>query len=307
MQQRDPMVEARSGPVACSDCGRPAELAISAGDTNRRLTEAGFDYYRCTACGLWFLWPVPENLSAYYPLEYYAMPASLDELRRIASRERHKLKMLGPDVRGGRLLEIGPAAGAFAFLAKEAGFEVETVEMDARCCDYLRGTVGVRATCSSDVVGALQGAGPYDAAMLWHVAEHLEHPRASLEAVASVLRPGGVLVLAMPNPESFQFKVLGRHWTHLDAPRHLNLVPIDTLKAWLEQAGMATGRVTTQDRIARGYNAFGWYTSAKNHFRSPIARRVASTLGWIVSCTLAPWEHTGLRGSCYAGTFFKRG
>ena len=41
--------------------------------------------------------------------------------------------------------------GDFAFLAKEAGFEVQTIEIDARCCEFLTEQVGVRAVGTNDI------------------------------------------------------------------------------------------------------------------------------------------------------------
>lgn len=48
----------------------------------------------------------------------------------------------------GRLVEIGGAWVVFAAQARGAGFQVHVLEMDSRCCDYLRNSVDVAATCT---------------------------------------------------------------------------------------------------------------------------------------------------------------
>ena len=81
-----------------------------------------------------------------------------------------------------------------------------------------------------------------DAAVMWHVLEHLEHPVAALGRVRSWLRPGGVLLVGVPNAASLQARVGGEGWLHWDAPRHrLHLTPAG-IRAMLGRAGFAPGR-----------------------------------------------------------------
>ena len=161
----------------------------------------------------------------------------------------------------GRLLEIGPAYGYFAYLAKEAGYTVEAIEMDARCSDFLRGTIGIRVVNTADTVSALGTMEPFDVIALWHVVEHLPDPWGTLAAAAQRLRPGGVLVIAAPNPEAFQFRILRGIWTHVDAPRHVRLIPMRTLRRQLAASGLTQVHATTSDTAARGWDWFGWEMS----------------------------------------------
>ena len=61
----------------------------------------------------------------------------------------------------------------------------------------------------------------FDAVVLWHVAEHLHDPATTLRNVASLLRPGGVLMIAVPNFGSPEAKIGKAGWFHLDVPRHV--------------------------------------------------------------------------------------
>ena len=84
--------------------------------------------------------------------------------------------MLRPFAPRGRLVEIGPAVGAFLAVSQEAGYSVEAVEMDAACCSFLERELGVRTVRSDDPASALDAAGQFDVIALWQVLEHLPDP-----------------------------------------------------------------------------------------------------------------------------------
>ena len=71
---------------------------------------------------------------------------------------------------------------------------------------------------------------------MWHVIEHLRRPWEVIERAAANLQDGGVLAIATPNPRALQFKLLRRRWAHLDAPRHLFLIPSRRARASLRRA-----------------------------------------------------------------------
>ena len=85
----------------------------------------------------------------YYPEDYYRLPHPA-ELDWAARKEAPKLALLRPWVSAGPLVEIGAGFGIFARAARQAGYDVTAIEMDARCCGYLRGVVGVKAVQSND-------------------------------------------------------------------------------------------------------------------------------------------------------------
>jgi 2-polyprenyl-3-methyl-5-hydroxy-6-metoxy-1,4-benzoquinol methylase len=209
----------------CPCCKKNARLYLTTTDRNLRLSQERFRYYRCKSCGLIFLSPIPANLADYYPSTYYSGCPTMEELRRRAELEQYKVDLVKRFVPEGRLLEIGPAYGTFAYCAKTAGFEVEAIELAEDCCRFLNDVVGIKTVCEADVATALRQAKPYNAIVLWHVLEHLPDPWKALEAVAQALLPGGVVVIASPNTEALQFRVFRRFWAHIDAPRHIQLIP----------------------------------------------------------------------------------
>jgi 2-polyprenyl-3-methyl-5-hydroxy-6-metoxy-1,4-benzoquinol methylase len=290
----------------CPQCGQQAPLSFSTKDYNRRISDERFDYYRCNACAFVFLSPVPGDLGRYYPAQYYDVPRNEAELmQRGEELQRWKLDTVMALVGKGRLLEIGPAYGLFSALAKRAGFEVTAIEMDSRCCSFLRDTVGIQVVHSADTVAALEQLPAFDVIVLWQVIEHLPDPWAVLDAAADRLAPNGVLILDTPNPQAFQFGVLGRYWTHVDAPRHVTLIPAKLLTQHVARSGLEPVLLTAADKGANGFNGFGWAFSFKNFFLGRGTGALAHLCGRVLAKLLIPIERTGWRGSTYTAAFRK--
>lgn len=285
----------------CPVCRQDAPFLYDAWDVNRSITDERFPYYRCGHCRTVFLSPLPPDLGRYYGEDYYPVPATLEELDRAALPDAYKVDVLASltPAPGKRLLEIGPAAGYFARQAQRAGYQVHVVEMSAECCGFLREKVGIEVTHSAKISGALEAGRQYDVIALWQVVEHLPNPMDELAALAKHLAPNGVLVVAAPNPDSIQARALGRYWWHLDAPRHVTLIPPGTLVEHVRALGLRPELVTATDPGSLEWNRLGWHFSFLNRFRMRFLRSVAKRAAALVAWLMQPFEQRGLRGSTY--------
>jgi 2-polyprenyl-3-methyl-5-hydroxy-6-metoxy-1,4-benzoquinol methylase len=290
----------------CPLCGADATLAFRAKDYNRRVTRESFNYHRCRACDLIFLWPIPHDLHRYYTDRYHVIPSSLEQLTAGAGQERYKIRLVKRFVPSGRLLEVGPGNGGFANIAKQEGFEVEAIEMDPGCCRFLEEVVGIRVTNASDVPRALLSLAPFEVIALWHVIEHLPDPWATFAAAAEKLLPGGILVVAAPNPDSWQFRVMGRYWPHVDAPRHLELIPLNLLADRARACGLETALATTTDEGSLYWNRFGWEMALSNCFANRFAKIGMRMAGGAIGRIVSPIEGNEGRGSAYTVIFRKK-
>lgn len=289
----------------CPYCRTQSSFHFRSRDCNRGVTQETFDHYRCPQCELIFINPIPANLGDYYPETYHFIPDSSAYLEAGSEPERYKIEMVQRFSCKGRLLEIGPSYGSFTYLAKKAGFEVEAIEMSERCCRFLNEVVGVRAINSDDPIKVLQQAEPYDVIALWHVLEHLPNPWATLDAIYASLKLGGIAVLAAPNPDALQFRIMGRYWPHVDAPRHLMLIPMKLLAEKMGALGMKMELVTTSDRGSLGWNTFGWEFFFANLISQFHINRALRLIGRFVSLLFSPLEKRVGKGSAYTMIFRK--
>ncbi len=289
----------------CPFCRGTPTYLFGARDENRRVSEARFDYVICPSCTAIFLPDPPADLARYYQSEYYDIPA-MEQLKAVAAKDRNKIETVLKFVHGGRLLEVGPAFGVFAWQAKQEGFVVDVIEMDARCCEYLSRTIGVNAIQSDSPHRVIEGMPQHEVIAIWHVLEHLPEPLAFLQAAAANLAPSGVLVIAMPNPDAFQFRLMGKHWPHLDAPRHLALIPEALLSHKAGELELEKIYLTSDDSDARSWNRFGWQRLLMNRFAGKFMQRVMFVLGYALSLIMTPFDRTAFSGSAYTIVFRKK-
>jgi len=286
----------------CPICHGVAHFRFVAKDYNRTTTTVGFPYYRCQACGLIFLFPIPSQIDSYYTSEYYPVPASLEQLESEAALEYYKIEFVRRFVKSGRVLDIGAGYGRFVYLAHKAGYEVDAIEMNSKCGEFITRVIGTRAIVHSQPEVALADLEPYDVITFWHVVEHLTDPWSVLKAAVQKLRIGGWLIVAMPNPQSFQFRVFRQYWAHVDAPRHLNLIPQQLLTRELTRdRRMCFVEITTVDQGSLDYNTLGWMWSIRN----AIPLRGIWRVGLLLAHGLARFKNVGLRGSCYTAIYMK--
>lgn len=292
-------------PVNCPVCNEKADLVFKTKDWNSRVSNETFSYRRCNSCGLIFLVDIPDNLGDYYKEEYYEIP-SIEKLKKIAKKVSYQLAMVQKFIKAGSLLEVGPGFGIFAQQAKQAGFKVDVIEMDARCCEYLSQKVGVNAIKCDSPDKAIKDLPVHDVIASWHAIEHFPNPWVFLESAAKNLIPGGILLLATPNPGAFQFKILGPLWPHVDAPRHLYLIPASLLIERLKPMGLEPVMLSFDDKGAKSWNRFGWQRYLMNHFSNEWIQKIAFVLGYILSMPMNFWETGRENSSAYTIIFQKR-
>jgi len=287
--------------AACPVCGGAGAHAFDAHDRNRETTPERFVYARCTGCGTVFMIDPPEDPGRYYAEDYYQFgpdesPAwTTDPLRMQAAS--YRVALLRSHTAVGHLIEIGSGTGAFATAAQKAGFDVSAIEMSERCCRYLSERAGVRAICSDRPLKALASLPPARVVALWHVLEHLPDPVEVIARAAEKLEPGGVLAIAVPNPRSLQFRLLRERWAHLDAPRHLCLMPPAVLLGMAEEHGMRGVTLTTTDPDGLECDFFGWVSALRRRPAVGSTPPLVSHAARALCRAVAPLERTGDRGS----------
>lgn len=133
----------------------------------------------------------------------------------------------------GRLLEVGCSTGEF-LLAASRRFEVAGVEADRAAASRARAR---GLDCRN---GALATAdfppASFDVAVLYHVIEHFQDPRAELRALQRLVKPGGHLVIETPDVANPWFYLLGARWRQI-IPDHLFFFSPATIRRLLMEEG----------------------------------------------------------------------
>lgn len=262
----------------------------------------------CSACHIVFIGSIPEDLGRYYAADYapYQRPSTKELLKGQIDHVRFRMDLVKRFKKEGRLLEIGPSYGAFSLLAKENGFDVEVIEMDPACCDFIRNELDIPATQSGNVEEVLQNSKKtYDVIALWHNIEHVPQPWIMFQALSKHLNPGGIIIFSTPNPDALQFQVLRRFWVNLDAPRHLYLIPVSFVQNLLKGFSLQQILVTSDDDDSRELTKYGWSASLKKIAgKNRFAWFVASVAGRLLSWLFGGFEK-GKRASAYTAVFQK--
>lgn len=234
---------------ACPGCGAASERPAVLLDGHDRLTGAPghFEVLSCPACGLAFTHPrlAPEDFATYYPESYSAYEPNLSGRRSLGQRvgdlQRRAIARFGPYRRvwkrpPGRLLDVGCGTGELAAVFKGRGWSVAGIEPSAAAAEHAR-ALGVEAVAGT-LADAPWGEGEFDAILFNHSLEHIDEPARAVEEAARLLRPGGLLAIAVPNFGSWHRRLFGSAWFQLDLPRHLQHFDRGSLATLVQSAGL---------------------------------------------------------------------
>jgi SAM-dependent methyltransferase len=182
---------------------------------------------------------------------------------------------------GNRLLDVGCSSGVFLTRMRDLGWKVQGVDPDPVAA------ARAEARGISVFVGELRAAGfsagAFDAITLNHVIEHALDPVGLLRECWRILAPGGQLVVITPNTQSLASRIWGRHWYHLDPPRHLFLF---SRRAIL----LCAARADVPAQVHHTSSRFGWLTWVNS-------RSIAST--GAASLNASPSWLTTLQGAAF--------
>jgi SAM-dependent methyltransferase len=216
-----------------------------------------FDLNQCRNCGLIFLADVPADIGRYYHAYYRRYQPWIQQIFRIAYRAHARMWARGMG-RKGRALEIGCGEGWMLAALRDEGWETVGLERSAETAEFATRVQGLKVVVGE--LDALKSEGGFDLIFMHHVLEHLPDMMAALRLCASLLKPDGVLLVIVPNVASWQFQVSGRHWFHLDVPRHIVQLAPATLTEAMKRVGLQTCAV----HFVSIQDLFGWMVSLLN-------------------------------------------
>ncbi len=219
----------------------------------------------CTSCGLGRLHPrpTPELVARFYPATYYGVTGAkfvplVESLVRLVGARHVSALSRGLDA-GARILDVGCGRGVLLSALARRGFEAHGFEMSADAASGVDPRAAVRF--GENLREAAYPRHYFDQVIVWHVLEHVAEPWQTLEEIRRILKPGGRLVIAVPNYSSLQARTCGAGWFHLDPPRHLFHFPAASLRQLLDSTGFDVAR---EHHFSLRQNPFGWVQSILN-------------------------------------------
>lgn len=239
-----------------------------------------FEYIECGVCGCLQIKEVPANLEKYYPNNYYSFgkPKNLSWLASMIEpfvrKERAKYALTGRGLLGkyfarlkssraiykwlkkchidfnSKILDVGSGSGTLVVSLYRDGFKnIEGAD------PYIPEEVKANGKVLVKKCDLSEPEGGYDLIMMHHSLEHMPNQQKVFEEIYRLLKPGGMAFIRIPTVSSVNWKRFGVHWANLDAPRHLYLHSIDSIKLLATDVGLRA------EDIVFDSNDFGFWAS----------------------------------------------
>ena len=208
------------------------------------LSQETFAVLQCDHCGLLFTDPRPdaEHIGAYYESDEYLshqenkkgfVPKIYERVKTINLKNKRKMALQG--ITSGRSLDIGCGVGDFLRVVKDSGWEVAGIEPSVTAQSIAAKRLGFTPLAPSEASTLADAS--FDVITMWHVLEHVDDLHGQVDSLVRLLKPGGRLVIALPNYQSYDATFYQAHWAAWDVPRHLNHFNRDFLVSTLSGFG----------------------------------------------------------------------
>lgn len=243
-----------SSPV-CIACQQPLLTPVTLRSPDRLygLSPDVYDIAVCERCGTGTTLPtLPDaELARFYPSRYSAHQAprnsllsrALDVFMQVRHRRtlaRHPYNLMGPPARA---LDVGCGRGDLGSALVRQGWQVDGVEPSADACVIARSR-GVQAHAGTLPTVELEHD-CYSTVIFSHSLEHLADPGDAIRRSVELLRPGGLLVISVPDFGNWQRRLFGGAWFGLDVPRHRAHFTVGALSAMVSESGLEVVESTT--------------------------------------------------------------
>ena len=190
-----------------------------------------------------------EHVSQTYGDQYFSGGGQgysdyLDEGNLLRERGRAYTRLVLPHApRPGRMLDVGAAAGFILKGFQDEGWSGVGVEPNARMAVVARTATGVEVECAS--FEDYRATPPFDLVSMIQVISHFVDPSAAVQRAASLLKPGGLLLVETWDRQSLTARLFGKFWHEYSPPSVLHWFSRDGLHKVAQKHGLkmvATGR-----------------------------------------------------------------
>ena len=243
------------------------EIIFTSRDADLIQSES-FEVVRCIRCKLTATSPFlnDDEMSPWYRNHYHGWWQKnkmhlFTIITNLFQRRRFQwIKQYAKDK--SRLLDIGCGDGTFIKFMQKQGFNVRGIENpDLLLQVQKRQAIEIEIKFKAGIPKPTSELSRADIVTLWQVLEHVANPLAVLLEANCILKPGGLLIISVPNFKSMQSALCRSKWFHLDIPRHRWHFCPQTMFRILKQSGFSVVRFS---HFSLEYNPFGWFQSLLN-------------------------------------------
>jgi SAM-dependent methyltransferase len=277
----------------CPICGSALPRSVISAPDRGQGTPGRFEVAICDGCSAGVTLPLvgADELAAFYPSSYGPHTAGFEggvlglvswSIRRLIGAHAWRRPPLNTiaELPPGRGLDVGAGRGDLAAMLVRRGWRMTAVEPAATAIEQMR-TRGIDAR--EGVLGTVAlEPGHFDFAVFQHSLEHTPDPVGDLRGAFEALRPGGLVLISVPNFGSWQRRLFGGWWFHLDVPRHRVHFTAAALERALRAAGFADVLLTRSSSAAGLPASLQYRVAGRCLFPGGLPLRVAAGL-----CTLS--------------------
>jgi len=166
--------------------------------------------------------------------------------------DRRRAARINAALPKGSILDVGCGRGIFLEELKKHGWEVlgtEVFEGAQEIAKSLLIPIKTGNLKDMDIT-----ADTFEVVTLWHTLEHIED-LSILDKINKILKKNGILIVNVPNIESFQSRIFKKKWIHYNVPHHVHHFSPKSLSLLLTQYGFSPFSVK---HFCFTYNFFGW-------------------------------------------------
>jgi len=244
----------------CSLCGSGQMThSFNASDY---MTGDVFSIAVCPRCDIALTLPLlsPAQLKNYYGESYYGMRKSLSEILMNRARRKKVSRRCGNGT-GKKALDVGCGNGSFLSFLKNNGWDVCGTELSPE--SHLISGAAVKEIHLRDVIDCRFPDKTFNLVTLWHSLEHMADARHCMSEIWRILDDDGLLIVEVPNRESWQSRLTKNNWFHLDVPRHVSHFNPKSIAVLLNLSGFSVLKINHFSFI---YGIFGFTQSILNLF-----------------------------------------
>ncbi len=220
------------------------ENTLNAKDT--LVSQEEFSIVKCENCGFRFTNPRPNELEIgkYYESEDYdshsensSLFGQLYSLLRARNID-YKLNVIRnyKPLRG-KIFDYGCGVGAFLKKAEKMDFVITGYEPNAKA-NKIASENGVNIVDFKEI--KIDYRKYFDVITLWHVLEHVHDLNGVVSILNKCLKEDGIMVVAVPNIDSYDALIYSNKWAGLDVPRHLYHFNRNSIESFFNNYGLKT-------------------------------------------------------------------